>query len=512
MARIVFRCDASAAIGGGHVARCMALAHALKSRGAAVELVTRALPDRVRELHVDDVVERVHDLATGSAVRPVADEGQPLAHADWLPASQTADAAQTVEALASGPRAHWLVVDHYALDARWERAVRPHVARILTIDDLADRTHACDALLDQNFFLEPEQRYDGLVPRDAERMLGPHYALLRSEFAAARDGLRERDGAVSRIFVCFGGFDGACQTVRALQAIEAANLDGVAVDVVVASDHPERSWIERYCAGHDARIHFDAANVAALMARADLAIGAGGIMNWERAALGLAAIVATVAENQHAIARDLAQERACIYLGLAHEWHADTLAAWLRALRGTPSIVRALAARASALTDGKGAARVAARLLPEPVTLRRASAGDCDAIHAWRNAGETRRYSGDSNVIPIEQHRAWFARVVEDEKVALLVGEREGSPVGVLRYDVGGARAVVSVYVVPGLHGRGLGPALLRAGTAWMLEHYPDVTELRAEVRHDNAASIQAFAAAGYTMQSSIYTLELTHG
>jgi UDP-2,4-diacetamido-2,4,6-trideoxy-beta-L-altropyranose hydrolase len=513
MARVVFRCDASPAIGGGHVARCMALAHALRRRGADVELVTRELPARLRELLVEPAGCVVRELPGPDAAQGAApDAGQPLAHADWLSVPQATDAAQTTEALRSGGYADWLVVDHYALDARWERAVQPFAGKRLVIDDLADREHACDALLDQNFFLKAESRYASLVPPSASLMLGPKYALLREEFGAARAQIGERTGALRRIFMCFGGFDGAKQTLRALQAIEAAEIDDVAVDVVIGSDHSQRRQIEAFSASRRAhRVHLDAANVAELMTPADLAIGASGIMNWERAALRLPAIVASVAENQHTVARDLAADRACIYLGFADDWSVETLAGLLRGLRGTPSLMRALSARAAELTDGHGARRVAARLLPPQIDLRRAAAAECDALHAWRNTEESRRYSGNTQAIPLEQHREWFRRVIGEPRVALLVGEHAGSPVGVLRYDVDGTSATISVYLAPGLHGQGFGTALLHAGTHWMREHHPNVTQLRAEVRRDNAASLEAFANAGYTVKSSIYTLDVRH-
>ena len=512
MARVVFRCDASPEIGSGHVARCMALAQAVRARGAEVELVSRALPRRVRELHVAATGAVVHELANArSAPAARDDRGPRLAHADWLPVSQAVDADQTAAVLRAHGSVEWLIVDHYALDSRWERALRPVARNLLVIDDLADREHACDALLDQNFFLDAESRYSARVEAGTELMLGPKFALLRDEFGDQRKRVPARDGRVRRIFVCFGGFDGCGQTLRALEAVAEAGLKDVGIDVVLGADHPERAAIARFCEAHSYRIHVDAAHIAELLSHADLAIGASGIMNWERAALCVPAIVASLAENQHVVARDLAADRACIYLGFAQDWRAETLTALVRALAGTPALVRALAARAGALTDGRGARRVAARLLPETIALRRAHADDCDAMHAWRNAEVTRRHSANPAPITLEQHRDWFRKMLNTPATALLVGERGASAVGVLRYDVEGARAVVSAYLVPGMHGQGLGSALLRAGTRWMREHYAHVNELRAHVGRHNAASLAAFASAGYTLNSLDYALKIRH-
>jgi len=513
MPRVAIRCDASPRIGTGHVARCVALARALRSRGADVEILSRNLPDRVRKLLVAgaDVTVRALPAADGAARDA---DGPALAHASWLDGSQQGDAGQCGRILAEGPRADWLVVDHYALDARWERSMRASVDRILAIDDLADRDHDCDALLDQNLFPDAEARYNDKVPQRARVLCGPKYALLRKEFALARSALSPRDGILRRAFVCFGSFDPAGQTLRALEAIDAAGIQGLAVDVAIGNDHPRRDAIEAFCRSRPGSgLHVDAANVCDLMARADLAIGASGSMNWERAALGLPSIVTSVADNQHAVAQPLATDLGCIYLGAAADWRPETLAGLLRGLNGTPTLMAALSARAGALADGKGAARVAARLLPELIALRLAQPADCEAVLAWRNDEETRRESHDPRSIDAESHRAWFRRVLDDPGKALLIGERGGEPIGVLRYDLQGegARALVSIYLVPGNGGHGLGSALLRAGSRWLREHRPAVARVRAEIRPGNRRSIGAFADAGFRPDSLNYALELEH-
>src|SRR5690606_13678349 len=93
-------------------------------------------------------------------------------------------ADQTLAALGSRPPA-WLVVDHYAIDARWHRHLRPACIHLLAIDDLADRNHDSDLLLDQNLGRGPVD-YQGLVPSRCTLLTGPKYALLRPQFRARR--------------------------------------------------------------------------------------------------------------------------------------------------------------------------------------------------------------------------------------------------------------------------------------------------------------------------------------
>jgi len=329
------RCDASIAIGSGHIMRCATLAARLRERGAQVEFACRNLPAFLRERIVAAGVTRVHALPQHPGAGP-EDREPVLAHREWLGVSQADDASDTLEIVGAGPSPDWLVVDHYGLDARWERALRPHVRNILAIDDLADRDHDCDLLLDQNFFLDPGPRYAGRLPRATDTLLGPRFALLRPEFAHARERQPERDGALRRIFVSFGSFDPANQTSLALRAIAAAGLEALGVDVVIGRDIPHRAEIEALCSQLPrCRLHVDIENMAGLMATADLAIGASGATNWERCCLRLPALLVSMADNQYPIAHDLGEAGACLFLGRSGEVTVDDVAAALRRFAGS---------------------------------------------------------------------------------------------------------------------------------------------------------------------------------
>lgn len=165
----VFRTDASLDIGTGHVMRCLALAQALRARGATCQFVCRDSPGNL----ITMVRER------GFTVAPLpqsagGDAGS--CDSDWM-----RDAEQTVAAL-RGHTAQWMIVDHYALDARWERVVRPVCRQLMVIDDLANRPHECEILLDQNLHSQAEPRYRALTPASCKHLLGPVHALLSSAF------------------------------------------------------------------------------------------------------------------------------------------------------------------------------------------------------------------------------------------------------------------------------------------------------------------------------------------
>jgi RimJ/RimL family protein N-acetyltransferase len=172
--------------------------------------------------------------------------------------------------------------------------------------------------------------------------------------------------------------------------------------------------------------------------------------------------------------------------------------------------VRSLGKRAGALVDGRGAERVARHLVPAAVDLRPATVSDASRIYEWRNAPETRRYALDPAALEFDAHVRWLALVIENPRVVLLVGTLEGADVGVLRYDLDGDAATVSVYLVPGNSGAGLGAALIDAGTQWLRARHPQVRRIVATIRPDNTASLGAFAAAGFVAHTHTYTRELS--
>ncbi|MDO8208674.1 MAG: UDP-2,4-diacetamido-2,4,6-trideoxy-beta-L-altropyranose hydrolase, partial [Gallionella sp.] len=290
--RIVFRTDATGQIGTGHFMRCLTLADALKQRGAQIRFVSRDLPLHLRDMLAAKDVEFVS--LESDLTPPVTGD---LAHAHWLGASQKQDAQATIQALSDQS---WdsLVVDHYALDARWESALRGTARQIMVIDDIADRQHDCDVLLDQNFYADMQTRYAGKVPSHCQLLLGPRYALLRDEFRRFRDQVKPRTGAVKRILVFFGGVDADNYTGRAIEALSEIDVSGFHIDVVIGAQHPRLAEIEGMCAANGFVCHVQTNRMAELMAAADLAIGAGGSATWERCCLGLPALAFCTADNQ----------------------------------------------------------------------------------------------------------------------------------------------------------------------------------------------------------------------
>lgn len=336
--QVLIRTDASVAIGSGHVMRCLTLAAALRARDAQVQFMCRELPG--------NLCERIEE--SGFAVLRLPAPGIGV---DW----QT-DARECTGLLARQRRADWLLVDHYALDQRWEEALRPCFERIMAIDDLADRAHDCDLLLDQNYYMDQQGRYGALVPAACGLLLGPAHALLRPQFAAARTALGPRDGSVARVLVFFGASDLGNDTLKALQAIAEA-APALAVDAVVGVNNPHRDALRAAAAGMaDVHCH-DFADMAELMTAADLYIGAAGTTTWERCCLGLPSLVLGIGASQLGAIADLHRAGATQVLGASDAVSAGALAEALRQALRAPARLASYSAASMAMVDGRGAER-----------------------------------------------------------------------------------------------------------------------------------------------------------
>lgn len=308
--KIVFRVDSSLQIGSGHLMRCLTLAERLKKEnGSDVYFIIRDLSGNLIEL-VKQKKITVFEL-------PQVEPGEALAgYAKWLTVTQEQDAAETIASIEIIGKPDILIIDSYAIDITWENMLRPYVEKIMVIDDLANRKHDCDILLDQNEYRNKDKRYEYLVPQHCQLLLGPQHAILREEFYEARKKIRVRDGKINNILVFFGGSDTGNETMKALQAISMLELNDITVNVIVGKSNPNQKEIEKFCDKNNNMHYFcQVDNIAEFMNAADLAIGAGGTITWERCFLGLPAIVVAIADNQVELTEACASKGILVFLG-----------------------------------------------------------------------------------------------------------------------------------------------------------------------------------------------------
>ena len=289
--KVVFRADASVAIGTGHVMRCLTLADALRQRGHLVEFACVPLAGNVIDL-IQKKGYLCHRLAQMQAAIP--SDGD------------------------------WLVVDHYQLAVEWEASMRAKFRHIMVIDDLANRQHDCECLLDQNDYFQNAARYEALTPLGCRLFLGPQYVLLRQEFFSAKQTVRERSlETAKKILASFGGTDPAGLAWDFLQWwehtawIKERHLE---LQLVIGANSMNRKKIEAYCRNFpEISLQIQTTQIARLLVESDIAVGAGGVSLWERCYLGIPSVTVIVAENQKAITEQAARDGLTLLAGMVRK-------------------------------------------------------------------------------------------------------------------------------------------------------------------------------------------------
>jgi len=356
MKKIFFRVDASTTMGIGHVMRCLTLADALKKRGAQCQFICRQHPGNAIPL----IMERgyvVHPLPLQSQPQKetisTTDQAELPLHASWLGCHFGTDAQQTRAAIGSGKIA-WLVVDHYAIDFHWEKELRPSCDHIMIIDDLADRKHDCDLLLDQTY-RRSETDYRHLTPATCHLLTGTQYALLRPEFTELRAYSLERreKPQLKRLLISMGGIDKDNVTSQLLHVLTGCSLPADChIQVIMGKNAP---WLDEVKSSikkltWSSEVLVDIRNMARLMAESDLAIGAAGGTTWERCCLGLPTLMMVLADNQRTIAEVLSQSSAVRLM--------KSPAQLRQAIRLSTAELRQMSCAAQEITDGQGTKRI----------------------------------------------------------------------------------------------------------------------------------------------------------
>ena len=300
---VVFRVDSSIQMGIGHVMRCLTLAQVLKENGENIEFICRkhkgSLIDKIRS---NGFI--VHEL--GLLEETEVDTS--LAHSHWLGATQQQDANDCIDIL-KAKTLDWLIVDHYALDEQWQKRLKPYCEKLMVIDDLADRKHQCDILLDQTFGRQ-QGDYSELTPKGCKLLLGSKYALLRPEFAKWRTYSLERRSKLEfkKSLINMGGVDADNVTENILDELKICNLpNDINIIVVMGRSAPHLKSVKFKAdtLPYKTGVKVDVDNMAEIMANSDIAIGASGATTWERCCLGLPAIQIVIAKNQLFLAETL---------------------------------------------------------------------------------------------------------------------------------------------------------------------------------------------------------------
>ncbi|HVL68437.1 MAG TPA: UDP-2,4-diacetamido-2,4,6-trideoxy-beta-L-altropyranose hydrolase [Vicinamibacterales bacterium] len=480
---LIVRADGSAAIGMGHVMRCLALAEAWIDRGGRATFIGRFGAAGASRLQ-----------SAGARVVNV-----PASHPDPADLAAITDAVRADQA--GRP---WVVIDGYHFDSTYQQNVRAVGARVVTVDDTGANQHvAADILVNQNVNAE---RLPYAAGPGAEVLAGAAYVMLRREFRQRARSPRTFPSAARNVLVTMGGGDPDNVTGMVLDAINGASLPGAAVKVVIGMANPHRDSLQAIArAARNVEPVIDPADMASLMEWADLAVTAAGSTSYETAFVGVPSIMIITAANQVGVAAGMHEHGAAELAGRAHEVSSDRLAAAIARLSADRQRRVNMSRAGRELVDGHGADRIVDRMLVHALadaglTLRPAAAADAHAIWTLANDRAVRQNAFSTEAIPLEAHLRWFDRKLRsgDSRLWVLTLP-DGTLAGIVRYDrTSSNRADIDIAVSADARSGGLGTALLVA--TWQRACGElRVCAARGVVMSDNHGSRRAFQRAGFT-------------
>jgi len=342
--RIVFRVDGSTQIGLGHIMRCLTLATQFLPTNTVTFMscsLPSALQQQIEGLGIQLLSTLpINDNEHNSFSSPVLDDTNQHSHAVHCIDILNSVGIDVIDIL---------VIDHYQLSAPYSEEMRRCSKHIVVIDDLANREHECDVLIDQNLYEDFDTRYDNLVPNYCHTLLGPKFAILRSEFYSPSTKLRDD----KHILICFGGSDPLNLTERVVDVLISLKSLTISADIVVGEGYANIETLEaKVNSLVNAELHVACSYISTLMNNATTMIGGGGSMHWERAATGVAGMIITLADNQIETTRCLHERHCCWWLGKSDEVTDIDISKAIEFAISSPQTMHKLAKNAASLVSG----------------------------------------------------------------------------------------------------------------------------------------------------------------
>ena len=482
--KVAIRADAGAFIGMGHFARASAVTEALTLTGDADIIV----------LTNDEGVEHIPAyFPAGTRVLPLsADESDPEA---------------AMQAMA---RLNWkpdvIVIDHYGRVPDWETTAANADARLMVLDDLDAATRA-DIIVRPHGGSKAAQ--SGIL------LMGPAYLPLSKQVVALAHSKPRRKSERLRINVCFGGSDPTHETLKAMRA--AQWLSNVDFDVVLGPGaKPDPSLFDLAARTTNIALHHAPSKeaMAELLSNAELALGAGGVMLWERLCFGIPSLVVATADNQLPQISSMAAKGAIRYLGPHSDVNEEVLAEAISALVNDEARRAELSSIGKQMVDGLGAKRLAASARALALNWRDVCSADAKALLDWRTHDQNWQHNWEGSQKPeLAAHIEWLNGTLSDPNCVLRIFTRGEEPVGVVRFDLseGGTSAYLSIYLVPSWHGRKIGLPVFFAAEYALRRSHASVQQIVSRIHSDNAASVKLHRDAGFEFAPSIERNDWLH-
>lgn len=455
--------------------RCLALAQAWKRTGGAVTFVMSegllGIEARIR--------------SEGFLLQTLSQGVEATAH-DFVQA-----------ALSTG--APIAVLDGYGFGATEQLTLSDAGVRVLTVDDYVHASgYPVRWVLNQNAYAVAEM----YAETNARLLLGSDFALLRNEFLPWMGWKRSIPDRCRKILITIGGSDPDNLSEKILQSFEFMGRKDLEIVLVVGGGNPHLATVQAATerCSVPVRIVQSVQDMPALMAGADLAISGAGGTSYELCYMGLPSLLLIIADNQRRTAEKLHQLGVAMNAGASRDFHPESFAGLVTTLLESPQRRDAMSQSGRDLADGLGSERVRAALADRELTLRFARERDCRLLFEWATDAVARAASFHSDEILWEDHTRWFAERLQDRCSVIYIGENAaGEPVGLVRFQVKGDRAVLSVNVARNYRGEGWGTELITFSTR-KLVRTKSVEQIQAFVKPGNQASVRLFQAAGFRL------------
>ena len=362
MKRIAIRADASESIGVGHIMRCLTLANFIKNEKhfthLSITFICNSLPSYLQK-KIESEGFNLIELANNKNNKNNKKETY-----------QTFDAQLCIDTIQDLGKYDLLIQDHYQLSAPWQKRLKSYYHKILVIEDIAERVHQSDFLLDQTFGRQP-QEYGLYVNSSCQLLTGQSYILLREEFTQLipdAKAKRAKNTKINNILISFGGTDVKNMTGLAIESIIELSANErlgrqYSLSVVLSSTSKQLNVIKNIVRSYSwITLFIDTNEMAQLMLNADLAIGANGSTAWERCSLGLPTISFDFADNQKVISQKLNELGAIINLGTPCIKSKENIQNQILNLCANHSVYTYMVKKCFNVCDGYGTSRVLKRL------------------------------------------------------------------------------------------------------------------------------------------------------
>lgn len=513
MKSFLFRCDSSSDLGSGHVKRCLNLAGELSYLGANVIFACRDFEKNI----ISSIEEKYKVINLPRFLS--YDEGKYQDERDLIQINNKVVASSAHQILDSNtlvnnllhhgmPTLEWLIVDHYSFDYIWHSNFRDQyqslyqqTIKVLSLEDFANKSIACDAVLDQNYNGNDScSRYSGLLLRKCVELYGPHYALLGPEYRNTANSTKS-NSKLKKCLVFFGGSDKSNFTQKAIKALSSPEFRSIDFNIIIGKQNCDAKMLTEMCVNKaNISICPPVNSLYEMIQNSDFAIGAGGTTTWERACLNLPSIVVSLSTNQYYGSKKLAEDSFIYFLGKQENVAPEQISHAISGFINNKVFLNPT----NLLTDSFGALRVAHYLLPTSNLLLfiRVKDKHVSTLFNWSNDSDVRQNSFTPNLISPQDHIQWLAEGLLDSNRIHYIGVDSFSlcPVGQIRFDLDKKKlfAEIDISVDKIFRGKGYSSQLLDRGIQRVLRIWGHSMHFRARILYSNFKSQSVFQKCGF--------------